>query len=256
MLMLSAVLTSACQTPTEPILEENPDAPPMEEPVSAMDETRLSSIQTFNEDGTVSIALLWNGETIETVEGLDNGEYEVVLFEENEEYAYIAINYSGLGGYILYGGAHSLYQLDLRMQTVRAVFEMDQTDGIGAGRFVTDVSPDNTSIVVFSRNEAGQLTLETKNISDYMSANGSVDVVYLVDEEFTQAGDAVFSPDSMKLAYAASLGLGDFGEGYLAEETAVFVIDFDTGIVQEIERVTGLLDITWESGEEPTVTQL
>ncbi|MFA4815251.1 MAG: hypothetical protein WC653_04105 [Candidatus Gracilibacteria bacterium] len=212
----------------------------------------LSSEQTVNEDDSVTITVYWDGEKVSTIEKSQPADgYEVVLFKQNENSAYIAVNNTGLGGYILYGGAHSLYQLDLTTKTLTPVFESE------ASAFATDVSPDNKTVAIFIANEVGEIILSTYSIEDYTDGNGYTDISYIIPAEFFQAGDAVFSPDGGKLAYAASIPPVDMGfepnTGTSLEETVVYIIDLNTGKTEEFKRVEGLVDISWESGEEPTL---
>lgn len=246
--VLATVLLTACNAPVEPepVTEPLDDDKPVE-----TDGSLLSSEQTVNADGSITLTISWEGEAVGTIEKDKPADgYEVVLFDQTEENAYIAVNYTGLGGYILYGGAHSVYQLNLSTKTLVPVYE---TEAMG---FATDVSSDDSTMAIFTGNEIGAIVLSTYSIEEYKKGPyNSVNTV--VPAEFFQAGDAVFSPDSTKLAFAATVapvGMGaDTDTGTNLEETAVFIVDLDTGKMEEFKRIDGTVDVSWDSGDEPSL---
>jgi len=114
-LLLFTLLLGACATP--PVVEEENDAA---KPAGES----FDSAQTVNEDGSITISILWDGEEIGTIEKEKPGDgYSVELMEERGSYAYFSVNVTGLGGYILYGGAHSVYEINPAEKLLVNIFE-------------------------------------------------------------------------------------------------------------------------------------
>ncbi len=229
------VLTGCTTSPSE-----IPDEIPHEGAMGA------EVVETINNDGSHTFVVMVSGEEvarIEKEEPVDGYEAyifeETYIFEEIRDKLYVAINPTGLGGYILYGGAFELYEVDVNTKEVMVIFDPE------VAAFATDISPDGEWLVQFIRNEVGENIVSLHAIDEYKSQNGFVDVTYLVPAEFTQVGDGQFSPDGSKLAYAASIG--NPGE----EETTIFVIDLDTGKQTEYQTVTGTVDVEWQSLDRP-----
>jgi hypothetical protein len=247
--VLTASLLAACNTtaPVEPVTTPT-DQP---SPTTSMEGSLVTSEQTVNADGTVTIFISWKGEIVATLtKDAPVDGYEVVLFDQTEKNAYIAVNPTGFGGYILYGGARTVYQINLETKAFVEVYANEN------GGFATDVSPNDSTIATFSSNEVGELILSLYSIEEYKEGPYT-DVSTVLDEKFFQAGDAVFSPDSTKVAYAATIAPKGFGAdvdtGTDLEKTTVFIMDLDTGKVETFKEIDGTVDITWESGDEPTL---
>ena len=227
-LLLFTLLLGACATP--PVVEEEDDAA---KPASES----FDSAQTVNEDGSITISILWDGEEIGTIEKEKPGDgYSVELMEERGSYAYFSVNVTGLGGYILYGGAHSVYEINPAEKLLVNIFEGTP------GNFVTDISGSG-ELVSFSG------TGDELFVNHIIPAVQEDDTIfsYEVDGEFDAAGGGKFSPDGKKLAFAASI----YGDNVNTDNeiTGLFVIDLETDTVTEITREEGTGEVVWQDNE-------
>lgn len=190
--------------------------------------------ETVNTDGTYAVTVNYSGAEVATINVYD--------FKDQNEYLYVGVNPTGMGGYILYGGAAELYQINLDTKAVIKVFSSNTNDS-----FVTDVSPDDKTLAIFTGNEAGEHILSLSSITDSSDGGKFVDIDTVVPKEFDEAGDATFSPDGTQLAYQATIKFDDAHP----EETALFVIDLNTGKQTEFARKNGLFDIEWQENGSP-----
>lgn len=190
----------------------------------------------MNEDGTWDITLYWDGIEMGTIKKDKTGDgYQAELIEVNDENAYIGVSITGLGGYILYGGAHSVYRLNLESKEITEIWYVETSTN-----YVTDISPEENSLVGFYINEVGETILSIVDIASLTDSDmDRVEINYIVSDEFDEAGDGQFSPDGEKLAYAVSI------KGDWEEVTALFVIDLDTGKVKEMTREKGTGQVVW-----------
>ena len=201
---------------------------------TAVDFSRVIVDQIMNEDGTVTISV--NGEsreiaTIEKEKPLDG--YSTYVFDEAYPNIYVAVDPTGFGGYILYGGAFELYEVDVVTGNVNQ---------LGYEGQATDISEDGSHIASMSHNEKGENLITVKEVY------GLDETIIEVAAEFGQAGDAHFNPAGTKVAYQAT----NTDEGS-NEETAVFVIDLATGEQTEFARQEGLYEIVWQDNDRPIV---
>lgn len=189
---------------------------------------------TENVDGSYTFTVLSERKAVATFDKekpVDG--YSAYLFDEVGDKAYIAVDPTGLGGYILYSGAFELYEVNLSTGDVRQLAYEGQA---------TDISEDGLDFVYTTVNEKGEQLVVLASTQP-----GGEFVQYKVPAEFDQAGDAEFSPDGSKLAYQATIT----GAEPNVEETAVFVIDLVTGVQTEFARQEGLFEILWQNDGSP-----
>ena len=118
----------------------------------------------------------------------------------------------GIGGYILFGGASSLFALDFTTGVTRTLVPFGE-GGLGM-ICITDLSPDETQVAhVCQRDHAGLLNLTTGQTTtiDLPAQFNPADAGAL--------GSALFSPDGTRLAYAIARHNPDNEQGWLAVST-------------------------------------
>lgn len=186
---------------------------------------------------THSLTLVNDGQSVTVRAGSDVVEtftYEgfvyASFYDQNDEYAYISVRPDGLGGYILYSSLYSLYRIDLCSGETAVLAEafMDKE-----ADHALAVSPDEQLIA---------LRTDLTTVTVRRIATGEELYAFQAASEYGAVGDAVFSPDSTKIAFAAayndaeaeggtvyvgSLLTGEFGEyakaGKPAGEGAVYI---------------------------------
>jgi hypothetical protein len=136
----------------------------------------------------------------------DRNLYDYTIFKQFNNEVYIGFVPYGIGGYMLYFGPSYLYRIDLSTKKIKNVLN---------GGFVTDVSADGKLIYVIHR--SGQEFIVLKNLQ-----TGFVKK-FAVASKYKQAGDALFSPNGKKIAYAAALGNPE------KEAGKIFIVDIATG---------------------------
>ncbi len=113
----------------------------------------------------------------------------------------------GIGGYILYGGASSLYRIDLATQQITDLIPIDFQKGIFT--CLDALSPDYS--MVADHCTAGVITVR--------SLDTGHSVTILPPSEVTDSGvmgSARFSPDGSRLAFALAKGNPDAEQSWLA----------------------------------------
>jgi len=241
-LLLLTLLLGACSTA---IPSDNPPEPQIEETTETNEtvgeEFEYESYVT--DDGSWDIMVYWNNEKLATLNKEKPGDgYSVELLEKTDSNLYVGINYTGLGGYILYGGAHSVYRINLETKNVQTLWESDDSDI----SFVTDIAPDENSMLVFFSNKIGETSIAVVDINeDYpdRASFGNAEATYGVPEEFDEAGEGKFSPDGKSFAYAASI------KGDEEEVTALWVINLETREEKEVSREKGTGEVVWQDNE-------
>lgn len=162
--------------------------------------------------------------------------YEVSEWEEqaSKHYRYIQVQPDGIGGNIFYAGViGGLWRLDGNMKLTEV--------WNGAGGFVTDVSPSDNSYLLRT-NDADGLYYRI------MDMNGKEQSVFLIPDEFDQAGNGIFSPDGTQFIYSASVVLG-----YNTGTTATYLVDIATGEQTELERGDAIPELSWSDKGEPVL---
>ncbi|MFA5792732.1 MAG: hypothetical protein WC897_02555 [Candidatus Gracilibacteria bacterium] len=197
-------------------------------------------------DDSYVISVLMDGEKIADLNQTWPADgYDVSIFESQEDAVYIAVNPTGLGGFILYTGAQNLYRVDLVTTSVEKLnFE----------GFATDISDDGASLVSFYQDETG-LKVGVYDLSKNSPElpNLPTKKVYTVSSDFFQAGEGLFSPDGKYLAYASTMAPADMGYETANTTndliTAIFVIDLTKGTQVEFAREDYMVNIEgWSYG--------
>jgi hypothetical protein len=123
------------------------------------------------------------------------GETSIHIFKQTKNYIYLAPEIEGLGGYMLYEA--------LPTRVVRVDVKTGDQKVFRVGGVLQDISDDEKNMLWVV---AGQGSLSFV-VYDTVSDKKSMSVT--VDKKFAQAGNAHFSPDTKKFAYAAALGIPD-----------------------------------------------
>lgn len=235
--VLATTLLAACNAP-EPV--ETPAVEPTDNTYEAthndMDSGLLGSEQTVNDDGSITLSIYWEGELVGTIEKEKPADgYEVLLFDQTDENAYIAVNPTGLGGYILYGHAFEVYEYDFATQA----FEVLPVTG------VDDISPDGNLVAYWTTWEgpAGEFW----GPAVYDLSQGVNVSNYQVYEEFDEGGHATFSPSGKNLAFE----LADKDDTENGEEHSLFLGSTVGGEFKEVDRqVNDYFSMDWELNEK------
>lgn len=223
------LLTGCSVTSPEPttVAPVDPEAlDPMEGPMGFELDSKV------NDDGTYTVYLHQGPKDIATIDLEKPADgYSVYLFDEIGDMAYVAVDPTGLGGYILYTGAFELYEVDTLTGDVRQIvyegLAMDLSDNGNLAFLKTD--SDGSKEIVIQNVESNEFK------------------TFPIGDEFDQAGDATFNFDGTKLAYQATITSAEPN----VEESAVFVVDLATGEQTEFARQEGLFDIIWQDNDRP-----
>ena len=186
-------------------------------------------------DSEYTIDVLYKGESVGTIEKeVPADGYDVYVMEEAGNKAFIAVNPTGLGGYILYGHAFEVYVYDFANQT----FELLPVSG------VDDISADGNLVAYWnSWEEPGG---DTWGAAVYDLSKGEVVSNFPVTEEFDEGGHATFSPSGKNLAFE----LADKDDEESGEEHALFLGAAVGGEFVETDRqVNDYFSMDWEANE-------
>lgn len=193
---------------------------------------------TFEENITeteYTIDVLYKGEPVGSIEKeVPADGYEVYLMEEAGDKAFIAVNPTGLGGYILYGHAFEVYVYDFANQTLE-VLPVTAVD---------DISADGNLVAYWTTWEgpAG----EVWGLAVYDLSQGINVSNYQVSEEFDEGGHATFSPSGKNLAFE----LADKDDAENGEEHVLFLGEVVGGEFKEMGRqVDAYFSMDWEANE-------
>lgn len=205
-LLGSVFLVAGCgsqPTAVKPtIVEPEPLVFTSSTPASEASTTTLSvgavvfSVETVaGDNGTAkSYTLKKNGSVWKTLEaGL--GESGINVFKQTKQFVYLAPEIDGLGGYILYEA--------LPTRVIRVDLKTGDQKVFQVGGVLEDISQDEKQMLWVV---AGQGSL---SFAIYDTATGKRTLTIPVEKQFSQAGNARFSPDMKKFAYAAALGIPD-----------------------------------------------
>ncbi len=111
----------------------------------------------------------------------------------------------GLGGYILFGGASNLWEMNLADGATREIVP----DSAAGAICLDDISPDESQVALHCGQQA---------ISVLSPAGGGVTQIQPPPEvtEFDQLGDARFSPDGSRVAFGLARGAPEAEQGWVA----------------------------------------
>ncbi len=123
------------------------------------------------------------------------GESGIHVFKQTKQFVYLAPEIDGLGGYILYEA--------LPTRVIRVDLKTGDQKIFQVGGVLEDVSDDDKQMLWVV---AGQGSL---SFAVYDTTTGKRTLTIPVEKKFSQAGNARFSPDMKKFAYAATLGIPD-----------------------------------------------
>ncbi|MCH8049280.1 PD40 domain-containing protein [Patescibacteria group bacterium] len=182
----------------------------LEEQVTAVEEAAFPDIELQANEAGNEILVLNRGQEI----GYVLSEYpfaQSAIFHQTNDLVYIEVNPDGLGGYILYGGAYSLYEANLLTNEIRRIFY----SGIA-----TDISPDGKWLTYVETEVSDS---DVNFVIALLNLETNESVSYNVPQEYGQAGGATFSPNGKKIAYSAAVGDPE------NESSAIYVIDLETG---------------------------
>lgn len=199
-LLMSALILSACQTATPPVLETTAPTvtPTVSDNNAAWDNSTVDNGDfTFVAkpgESAYLIDVLYKGEPVGTITKEVPGDgYNAYLLEETGGKAFIAVNPTGLGGYILYGHAFDVYSYNFANQT------FDQLPVTG----VDDISPDGNLVAYWTTWDGPDGTTWGPAVYD-LSTKTNVSV-YTASAEFDEGGHATFSPSGKNLAFELAI---------------------------------------------------
>jgi hypothetical protein len=113
----------------------------------------------------------------------------------------------GIGGYILYGGASSLYRIDIASKQITTIIPLD----FQKGRFVCLDAFSADYSQVADHCTAGVITVRSLDTGHSVTIQPPMEV-----KDFGPMGSARFSPDGSRLAFALSVGNPDAEQSWLA----------------------------------------
>lgn len=197
---------------------------------------------SFNHNPTEEeyvVDVLYEGESVGTItKEVPADAYDVYLMEIAGDKAFIAVDPTGLGGYILYGHAFDVYVYDFSNQTFSEL-AVDSVD---------DISPDGNQ-VAYWRTWEGTDGAVSWGIAVYDISKGMDIGGYVVNKNvfpYDEGGNATFSPSGRNLAFE----LGSKGEEEGDEEHALFVGNIEIGnYVKKDSQVNEYFSMDWETNE-------
>lgn len=163
------------------------------------------------------------------------GEASVEPWLEVPGTTYLALNPSGLGGYIPYAGNETLLSVNHCTGTVSAF-----TAPTG-GMSLMALSHDGTRLISTATFEGTTASTHVFvwDTNEALTSHDAVEPIadYVVPDEWAFVGDFVFNADNSKLAFAA-------GDGPDDEHGAAYALDLSTGKFSKVaEHATGLLSV-------------
>lgn len=235
LLLLASLLFTAC------LSEENTDT---SSPIEEGSQEEMTTLETVTEgeftfihktqEENYYVDILYKDQNIgQLFKEMPADGWDVYVFETSANYAYLALEPTGLGGYIPFGGTPELFRVNLE--------EPDFQTLIFSGR-VTDIADDDSALVYFS-DVLPQISV--MDLSQALYPNGSNVRSFVPEESFNYAGDALFSPDGTELAYVAL-------EGPDNERSRVYIVDLATGTQTEFLTQVGRVVLTGWTGTGPS----
>lgn len=155
---------------------------------------------------------------VETINVLNNPESgpEVITNKETSKSIYFETCATGFGGYINYGFCHGpSYRFDRTTNVVRKM--------LSDGR-IFDVSTNEDMFVWVENGNKNANQIKVRTIAT------DKDQIISVPAKYSQFGDAKFSPNAEKIAYAAIIGDPENEKG------SVIIVDLATGKQTYIEQ--------------------
>jgi hypothetical protein len=196
------------------------------------------------EANEVNFRFIRSGETIATLP-VSDAQKTMTLLRQVGNIAYFKAVPAGDNGYILFGSS------------APQVVAIDSTNGSVAilkhdGRRIEDISPNGQFVAWTEYLDNGDKNIVVQNVKT------NTEQSFPVEKKFTQFGDAYFSPDSAKLAYAAAIGFPG------KENGIAYIIDLKTKKVRTVAttsqsnsyyrihgwRNDGQVDTVLESGDQ------
>lgn len=222
----------------EQVVELKDEAAMMEEEKMEDAMVELPDISLEDDQETQMIRVLNHGEEIGVIDvsaTYEPGFYGAAIFEQFDDKVFVQVNPDGIGGYILYYGASELYEVDLATGSIEQVI-------FGSG-FVTDVSPDGTTIAGVAYPEGG----DSARVFVMEIETGEF-VSFDADPTYGQIGSVMFSLNGKLIAYAGSVASPG-----VDETGGVHVIDLTTGVSELYTETTQPATVTgWGNNEYPT----
>lgn len=140
------------------------------------------------------------------------GETGITIFKQTKKYLYLGPQIDGLGGYILYEALPN------------RIVQFDPTSGgfaiFSFGGVAEDITPDDRFQLWITAGQ-GSLAFSVFDTAPRTQATKATQT-FPVAKGYTQAGNARFSPDGKRFAYAAAFGIPDRDGG------AIFMVDLAT----------------------------
>jgi len=167
-------------------------------------DTMVAELFVSAPDGSGLVTLL--SEKVETMPP-----YALVAqrFSADGKSLYFSKEAYGIGGYILYGGASSLYRLDLASKQVTEIIPLDLQAAQSPFICLDGLSPDYALVASHcAPYEITVLALDTRHAVTILPP--------AVVKDRSIVGSARFSPDNSRLAFAGAKGDPDAEQGWLA----------------------------------------
>ncbi len=166
-------------------------AAPEEIIVEAPPQVTQAEIVTLNQNGS-NFIFEQGGKAVATLP-VTPGMKTAVPLRQVGRYAYFKTMPEGGDGYILFGSSSpQVIRIDVRDGSV-AILKHD-------GRRIEDISPNGQFMAWTEYKENGDKSIIIETIADHSEKS------YPVERKYSQFGDALFSPDSSKLAFAVAIG--------------------------------------------------
>ncbi len=214
-LILALSMLTACSQQKQPAPAPTPVSP---QPAPA----QQSATPTVPEDATLPVTLTMSedfkivtiakgGKTVTTVsvENSPDAAPEVHIIKETPKSVYFNTCATGFGGYIFYRFCYGPgYRFDSTTNVVTKIL----SDGE-----IYDVSVNEDSFIWLPNGTKNANTLKVRNMAT------KLDKTIIVPKKYNQHGDAKFSPDGKKIAYAAIVGDAENEQG------SVIMVDLATG---------------------------
>lgn len=159
--------------------------------------------------------------------------YRTYILETTSSYAYLALEPTGLVGYLPFLGPWEVARVNLKEPD----FKILTVNGL-----VEDVASDDSKVASTIEFTTG---ISVMDITQALYPNGANVTNFQAPDEFNHAGNALFSDDGTQLAYVALSGPDN-------ESSAIYVVDLVPGTQTELIRQAGQLHITGWDGDVPT----
>ena len=238
---------SACGNSTDEVQSGGTD--PVEETAPAVEDQNFDPVRdgdfTFMArvtEGDYFVDVLYRDQKVgEFFQDLPEGGLEVnvapgyrtYVLETTSAYAYLALEPTGLAGYLPFLGPWEVARVNLQVPD----FKILTVNGL-----VEDIASDDSKVASSMEFTTG---ISVMDITQALYPNGANVTNFQAPDEFNHAGGATFSDDGMQLAYVALSGPDN-------ESSAIYVVDLVTGTQTELIRQAGQLHITGWDGDVPT----